>query len=324
MSDTDCNVAIIGAGNMAREHIRAFNDIPGVNIIGIHSRTRSKAKALAYEFHIDEVYDSIPELYTKTRADLVVITVFEQAMKPVSIACFEYPWTTLHEKPAGYTIKDAEEIRTAAFKNKRTAIVALNRRFMSSTRVVQENLKHDLGTRFIRVQDQEDQKQALDTGQPAVIVDNLMYANSIHIIDYFQIFGRSNMRCVRPVVPWNPDKPGVVIAHLEYENGDIGLYEGIWDGPSPWSVCVSTQENRWEVRPLERASVQKKHSRIAEMLPVHPWDTEFKPGLRLQAENAVFTALGKPSESPTLDDAIITMKNIEAIFTPSKKEVFLS
>lgn len=323
MSDLDCNVAIVGAGNMAREHIRAFKDVPGVNLVGIHSRTRSKAKALADEFQIDAVYDSIKELYTKTCADLVVIAVFELAMNSVSKACFEYPWTTLLEKPAGYTINDANEIRMAAQKNNRNAIVALNRRFMSSTRLVQENLKYNHDIRFIRVQDQEDQKQARQAGQPPAVVDNWMYANSIHIIDYFQIFGRAKVKCVRPVVPWNPDNPGIVVAHLEYENGDIGLYEGIWNGPSPWSVCVSTQESRCEVRPLEQASILKRNTRVVEIIPIHPWDLAFKPGFRLQAENAVLTALGNNSESPTLDQAMSTMRIIEAIFTQGKKEIFL-
>lgn len=309
---------------MAREHIRAFQDIPGVNITGIHSRTQSRAKALADEFHIDGVYDSIPELYKKTHADLAVVTVFELAMKSVSVACFEYPWTTLLEKPAGYTVKDAEEIRTSAHKNQNNAIIALNRRFMSSTRSVQDALARQSDMRFIKIQDQEDQSRARDAGQPSAVVDNWMYANSIHIIDYFQIFGRSNVTCVKPIVPWNPIQPGVVIASLEYENGDIGLYEGIWNGPSPWGVCVSTPKNRWELRPLEKASVQERNLRVAEMLPVHPWDETYKPGFRLQAEHAVLQALGKPSESPTLDDAMITMKIIEAIFTTGKKEIVLS
>ena len=40
-------IAFVGAGGMAREHGRAFRDIPGVILSGIHSRTRAKAEALA-------------------------------------------------------------------------------------------------------------------------------------------------------------------------------------------------------------------------------------------------------------------------------------
>ena len=62
---TNCQVAIIGAGYMAREHIRAFADVPEVTIAGIHSRTRERAEALAGEYSIGVVCDSVAELYDK-------------------------------------------------------------------------------------------------------------------------------------------------------------------------------------------------------------------------------------------------------------------
>ncbi|MHB8163394.1 MAG: Gfo/Idh/MocA family protein [Methanoregula sp.] len=324
MTDNVCNVAILGAGNMAREHIRAFRDIPEVNIAGIHSRTRFRAQALADEFEISIVADSIPELFQKTHADLVVVAVPVGMMNPVSKACFEFPWTALLEKPAGYTIPDAEDILLSAKKMKRNVLVALNRRFFSSTRTIQESLKNDPNSRFIKVQDQEDLKSARDAGQPQSIIDNWMYANSIHIIDFFQIFGRAKVTTVQPVVPWNPDHPNIVVSYLEYANGDTGIYEGIWNGPAPWSVSVTTKKKRWEARPLEIASYQLEKSRIIETVPQHCWDTTFKPGFRLQAENAVLSALGKQADSPNLDDAMVTMRIVEAIFTPSKKRIALA
>src|ERR1041385_1274629 len=98
----ECKVAIVGAGNMAREHIRAFMDVPGVVVAGIHSRTRARAESLAAEFGIGHVCDSAAELYDRTRADLVVVTVSETSANPVARTCFEFPWTILLEKPPGY------------------------------------------------------------------------------------------------------------------------------------------------------------------------------------------------------------------------------
>jgi predicted dehydrogenase len=68
---TSCEVAVIGAGYTAREHIRALRDIPGVQVAAIQSRTRSRAEALAGEFGINAVCDSILELYERSRAALV-------------------------------------------------------------------------------------------------------------------------------------------------------------------------------------------------------------------------------------------------------------
>ncbi len=81
------NVAIIGAGNMAAEHARAFADIPQVCLAGVHSRTRARAEALAEKYSIAGVYDSVDDLYRATRADLVIVTVFELSMKAVARAC---------------------------------------------------------------------------------------------------------------------------------------------------------------------------------------------------------------------------------------------
>lgn len=309
-----CTVALVGAGYMAREHIRAFQDIPGVRVSGIMSRTRARAEELAREFDIPAVCDSVPELHEKTGADLVVISVPELAANAVSRACFEYPWAALLEKPAGYNLGDAEGIAAAARVKKRKAYVALNRRFYSSTRAALEDMERTEGPRFIHVQDQEDPQRALQAGQPALVCDNWMYANSIHVVDYFLLFGRGKIVNVAPIVPWTPEAPWMVVAKVEFDSGDIGLYEGIWNGPGPWFVSVGTPAKRWELRPLEQAAYQLAGQRKLEVVAGHDWDQQFKPGLRLQAEQAIAAVHGEATLLPTLDEALLTMRLIHAIF----------
>jgi predicted dehydrogenase len=309
-----CKVAIVGAGYMAREHIRAFQDVTAVQIMGICSRTRARAEEMAAQFYIPSICDSVSELYDITQADLVVVTVPELEMNAVSRACFEYPWTVLLEKPAGFNLSDAEDIELAAHKKNSRVFVALNRRHYSSTQTVLSDLKELSGQRFIRVQDQEDQIRALQAGQPKTVVDNWMYANSIHVIDYFLILGRGTISSVEPIIPWNPDEPRYVVAKVSFASGDVGLYEGIWNGPGPWAVSVNTPAKRWEMRPLERAAFQMAGQRKMESVESHFWDTQFKPGLRLQAEKAVAVAKGKVNDLPTLQNAMESMLLVQAIF----------
>jgi len=66
---------IIGAGSMAKEHIRAFSDQSDVKVVGIYSRTIAKAQSLANEFNINLVAKKIEELYQKLSPDLVVVAV---------------------------------------------------------------------------------------------------------------------------------------------------------------------------------------------------------------------------------------------------------
>lgn len=299
---------------MATEHARAFVDVPGVQLVGIHSRTRERAEKLAAEQRVGRVCDSVGELYAETKPDLVVVTVTELSMNTVSRACFEYPWTVLLEKPAGYNVGDAEEIAATARAKQCRVFVALNRRFYSATQMVLDLLRTEKSARFIRLQDQEDQVRALQAGQPKTVVDNWMYANSIHVVDYLRIFGRGRIARVVPVVPWNPAAPGVVIAKVEFEGGDVGLYEALWNRPGPWSASVSTEAARYEMRPLEEASVQPRGERRAQPLERHAWDELFKPGLRLQAEHAVAAALGRPNDSATLEDALESMHLVREIY----------
>lgn len=306
-------VAIIGAGAMAREHVRAFQDVPGVLIAGIHSRTRSRAEGLAAEFGIGSVHDSVDRLYAATEADLVVVAVPELAASEVALACFKYPWTVLLEKPPGYNLDDARLISDAAARSGRRVFVGLNRRFLASTRAVMQDLAAEPGPRVIVVHDRQSLSEARTAGHPEPVVENWMYANSVHVIDYLRVFGRGDVLSVRPISCWG-DLTGLVSAKVSFASGDVGLYLGIWSGPGPWAVTVQTARRRWDMRPLERASLYRGPRSRPRIVPRSEWDRTFKPGFRLQAEHAV-RGLRGPSDITSLDDAMRTMELIHSIFS---------
>ena len=306
-------VAVVGAGGMAREHVRAFAAVPGVRVAGIHSRTRSKAQSLAAELDAGVVCESVSDLYQRTRADLVVMAVPELSANSVAKVCFEHPWTVFMEKPPGLNLEDAQDIHAAARKRKRRVLVGLNRRFLSSTRTALEDLQGRPSPRFIHVQDQQNQAASAAGGQPQPVVDHWMYANSIHLVDYLLAFGRGEVTSVRQVFPWSPGAR-IALAAVEFDSGDCGIYEVVWNGPGPWAVSVTTDQRRWELRPLEQAAYQSAGERNRHPVEQIPWDRDFKPGFRLQAEHVVRAAHGDFSLAPTLDDAMKTMRLIREIF----------
>src|SRR5690606_31786044 len=103
---------------------------------GISSRTRAKAEALAQEFGIVCVADTLDELYEKSRADMVVITVPELMANAVAKVALALPWAVFMEKPAGYDLADAEDIAAAATGRSDPVMVGFNRRFYSSTQAI--------------------------------------------------------------------------------------------------------------------------------------------------------------------------------------------
>lgn len=307
-------VAIVGAGGMAREHARAFADVPGVTVSGICNRTLTRAQALAAELGIPIACDSVNELYARTQADLVVMAVLEPAANAIAKQCFASPWAVFMEKPPGLNVPDARDIQTAARANGSRVWVALNRRFLSSTQAARVDLEAADGQRFIHVQDQQDLTALGQFNYPSAILENWMYANSIHLVDYLRHFGRGAVTGVRVLQAWTPACPGIVTAHLEFASGDAGLYTAIWNGPGPWMVSVSTPARRWEMRPLEQAQFQNRGERRLQPVDLAEWDRRFKPGFRLQAEHVVRAVRGEPSDSPTLADAVETMDLIRRIY----------
>lgn len=312
-----CKVAFIGAGYMTIEHVKAFKDIPEVKLVGIHSRTRSKAQLIASEYGIENVYNTINDLYYETKADLVVISVPELSTKDVVLEAFKFPWKCLIEKPVGYNLQEAEFIASYARNKNIVAYVALNRRHYSSTRYILEELNKINSKRYIYIQDQEDTISALKAGQPKVVVENWMYANSIHLIDYFSFFARGSITKIDNVVKWDKYNPSIVIAKIEFSSGDIGLYQAFWNMPSPWIVSVTTEESRFELKPIEFVSKQSYGNRLVENIKQHSWDEIFKPGLRRQAELAVLAASAniEKVDLPTLDDSLESMKLIYNIYS---------
>lgn len=308
-------VAFAGAGGMAAEHARAFADVPGVKLAGIHSRTRARAEALASQHGMEHVCDSVAELYERLQAELLVIAVSELSAREVCEQACRFPWTILKEKPPGYSPVEARLIAQAvARKPGGEVFVALNRRFYGSTLRVFAELRTQKGKRHIHVQDQQSRRHAAALGHPAALVENWHYANSIHLVDYFRVLGRGGVRRVESLFGASEAEQQIVAAKLEFESGDTGLYEAIWSGPGPWAVAVTTSERRWEMRPLESLAYQDAGSRQLVAVPADEADQRFKPGLRVQAQEAVAAALGRPHRLPTFADALASMELVGKIY----------
>lgn len=299
-------IAIVGSGYMAQEHAKAFAALPGVVIAGVCGRSRARADTLAASLGV-AAHDSIEALYQTTRADAVVVAVNELSMAEVCGAVFAKPWLCLLEKPVGYDHTQAQTLLALARQQGVRAYVALNRRSYASTRQALTELSTDPGQRLISVLDQQDMAAARAGGQPETVVQNYMYANSIHLIDYLNLFGRGEIVAVEPTAHWTPELPGFVVATVHYSSGDVGVYQAVWNGPGPWVVSVTNPQVRVELRPLEKHGVQRRGERALTMAPASAVDADFKPGLHYQAEQIVGVLGGASTTLATLAEAARSM-----------------
>ena len=72
---SDIRLGVIGAGNIAQEHLKVIQAMDGVKAVGITSRTISKAEKLAKTFYIENVYEDVDRLIEKCMPDAIMILV---------------------------------------------------------------------------------------------------------------------------------------------------------------------------------------------------------------------------------------------------------
>ena len=300
-------VAVVGAGYMAGEHIRAFASLPDVSVVGICGRSPARAERLAAEYNVP-AFGSIAAMYQATKADAVVVAVNELSMLDVSMECFRYPWVCLLEKPVGIDLAQTKRIAAARQAAGASAFVALNRRSYAATRRALAELSEDASPRLISVLDQQDLASVRDACQPEEVVRNYMFANSIHLVDYFCTFGRGDIVSVSPTVPWDAARPGFVVATIRFSSGDVGVYQAVWSGPGPWSVTVTNESARFEMRPLEKLGIQRRGQRqLTEVVP-DAIDQDYKPGLHYQASQIIRFLAEKETSLASVDEAARSVK----------------
>lgn len=319
MSGNRLKVCIVGAGRMAREHVRAFGDIADVELAGIASRTTARAADLAREFSIAKTYDGIAAMIEAARPDILVVAVPEPSTVAAIRECVGKAAAILVEKPVGVDLADCRIVRDLASATKTSVFVGLNRRSYGSTRAAVEALGRENGTRFIEIHDQEDIAAARKAGRPEEVIRNWMFANSIHMIDLFRVFGRGDVTSVNFVQPWRGEAPAHVVIQLTFSSGDVGLYHAVWNMPGPWSCAVTTAARRVEMRPVESSRMQLAGSREVIEFPADPHDMAFKPGFRLQADEvAGFARYGAaPRHVPDIGEALATTELVARLYAQS-------
>lgn len=313
-SAKSCRVGLIGGGPTILDHAKAFSAIPGVELVGICNRTRSKAEGIAAELSIPHVDDNIDNMIGQTRPDLLCMAVYEPAIFEVACRALAHPVALFMEKPIGLDLLEARKVHEAAKKFARRVWVGLNRRTIGSTQAALTDLTANPGPRFIHIQDQQSLATAQALGHAPEVVRNWMYANSIHLVDYLLAFGRGTIEEVIVLQPWDEHAPGVVVAHVAFSSGDKAIYQAVWNGPGRWACTVSAPHRRWELLPLEKASYQNLGERTFNEVAVPPDDVKFKPGFYLQGAKVIGAWRGEETGAVTIDDAMATTKLVARIY----------
>lgn len=120
-------VLLVGAGNIARTHAAALAETPGVGLFGVFDANPVAAQALARDFRIPQVFNSLEEASASEADSVHVLT------PPDLHLCTAMPFvkagkTVLLEKPLGVSSTECNELRDAADAS--GAVVGVNQNFV--------------------------------------------------------------------------------------------------------------------------------------------------------------------------------------------------
>jgi len=128
MSD-GLKVGIIGAGRMAYWHLRGYQKIKGVDIVGIAGRTGTNVETLQRKFNIPNGYTDYRVMLEKQRPDAINVTTPTYTHCPIVIDGLTSGCHVLCEKPMAMTMEEAERMIKTEKSTGKILMIGFSQRF---------------------------------------------------------------------------------------------------------------------------------------------------------------------------------------------------
>ena len=110
MKNTKKRIALIGAGKMIEEYLKALRSFKKIQLVGIHSRTIDKPLLLKKKYGVEKACTSVENLYYETNAEAVIVAVSVENLYNVLKDVKRFNWICLSEKPFGCDFNEAKKI----------------------------------------------------------------------------------------------------------------------------------------------------------------------------------------------------------------------
>ncbi|MHC1699426.1 MAG: Gfo/Idh/MocA family protein [Humidesulfovibrio sp.] len=311
-------VGLIGAGLIARQHLAAMRRVPELLAVGVASRTRARAEALAAEFGLAQVADSPEDLVRQARPDALMVLVSPQAMAPLAAQCLDFGLPLFLEKPVGLGVEEAEEVALLAARRRVPNMVGFNRRHYSIFRQGLERVLARGRLLSVIVEGSERMSAARATGRfTDEVLRAWIFANATHTIDLLRHFGGEPEDVCAFATSLHEPLGDQFAACLRFPGGVLGSYTGNWHSPGGWAVVLKGEGATAEFRPLETCRMSYADG-TTETLEPDADDAAVKPGftgqLRAFAALARTGLLAAPCQD--LSGALLTMRLAGRLIAP--------
>jgi len=150
---TTISWASIGCGNVCEvKSLPAMYKLPGSQVVGIYSRSFSKATDFASRHKIKTVYASVNELLLDPQIDIVYISTPPDTHHSYTLAALNAGKHVYVEKPMALNFQDALEMHRLAEKQNRIVFVAHYRRGLAYFQQVKSLLSKEAIGKLLGIQ----------------------------------------------------------------------------------------------------------------------------------------------------------------------------
>ena len=114
MTDDLKRGALIGCGFFARNHMHAWDGLPGARIVAVCDLDRAKAEAMAARFGVESVFDDAEEMLAAQALDFVDVATTVASHRALVERAVRHAPTVICQKPFAETMEDGRAMVAAA------------------------------------------------------------------------------------------------------------------------------------------------------------------------------------------------------------------
>lgn len=332
-------LALIGAGEIAQNfHLPIHKRLQNVDITAIFDPMKTKAQAIADNYEIPNVCNSVDELVKIPDIDAVDLTASTDAHCEIALACIEAGKHLLIEKPIGRSLEEAIKIRDAAKKHNVKVMVAMNQRFRYDAKMIKNYVTQgEVGNVFyiqagwLQQKHGAQWKQQVSRSGGGVIIDL-----GISLIDsILWIYNFENVQSVQAstFTHLHKDIEDVCIATIRFESGSIATMEMSWSlfsSINNFYTNVYGSKGSIKINPIElytndvegAGDVYKPIIAKEQMSKL----TIYKKSFESEIKHFINAVLGLGPVISTVDEAVQTMSIVKAMYKSAaeNREVLIS
>jgi len=236
--------ALIGAGWVSGEYVKAFRDHPEVELKGIFTRTPAKAEALLREHGVEaRIYATEDELFDDDEVSIVASTTSPDVRARHIIRAAESGRHVVIEKPVGLDMGSVREIRDAVGKAGVKSVTSFVLRWNPQLRTTHQMIADGLVGDVLYAE--ADYWHPLQKWYPSYywmckkeLGGSALLAAGCHAVDTLRWFcgDIKEVAAFSSEAKFNPDYtfPPNIVGSVRFGSGQVGKVSTIMDAETPY------------------------------------------------------------------------------------------